>query len=211
MTVPRPNWWPWSPNSRGNHACSGPLIRGLHRRLLGCSTGRTDSRPVEWARRLASVRWAGCIDRFAPYHLLMVVVRCEECPLFPLLNASLRSWRNCYCDHDDRWHDCARYKRALSGRQVPISLLPNGKDALHLRSAPSADRVASAPRPAPMSGLQSGPLQGTMLKSLFEPPPEPRRPTESSAPAKIAQPPRHAPVPRRRWWTRLANWLRGTA
>src|SRR5437588_2492723 len=64
----------------------------------------------------------------------------QACPLFPLLNESLRGWRDYYCDSDDRWCECARYKLAVTGQLVPISLLPNGKDAQHLRRAADADQ-----------------------------------------------------------------------
>jgi hypothetical protein len=112
------------------------------------------------------------------------------CPLFPLLNTSLRGWRNYYCDSEDRWLDCARYKLALKGEPVPISLLPNGKQAHHLdwlgwtdigQAPPPAQPPARRPEPAPHSS--------------WGPPPE--------------RPPHREPA--RRWWTRLADWMRGPA
>lgn len=78
------------------------------------------------------------------------------CPLFPLLRASLRGWREYYCDSDDRWLDCARYQVSLTGERVPISLLPNGARARHLEDVAEADRSGAAnpgevpvPRQAP--------------------------------------------------------------
>lgn len=71
------------------------------------------------------------------------------CPLFPLLKASLQSWRDYYCDSEDRWRECARYQLALTGERVPISLLPNGRHAQHLRQAADAGRSGAAdPRQA---------------------------------------------------------------
>ena len=79
----------------------------------------------------------------------------EGCPLFPLLNSSLRGWRDYYCDSADRWHDCARYKLSRTGQLVPITLLPNGHDAQLLRPDRGADRSGPAgPRiPEPGAGV----------------------------------------------------------
>jgi hypothetical protein len=133
----------------------------------------------------------------------------KGCPLFPLLNASLRGWRDYYCDSEDRWLDCARYKLSRTGQPVPISLLPNGKNAQHLNRAPDADRFGSAePRQAPPSRLNPG-SPGTTAP--FEPAPAaaPARPLEPSPPSQAPQPP--AARSTRRWWTRLADWMRGPA
>ncbi|GEL18451.1 hypothetical protein PA7_22880 [Pseudonocardia asaccharolytica DSM 44247 = NBRC 16224] len=141
----------------------------------------------------------------------------EECPLFPLLNASLRGWRDCYCDTEDRWRDCARYKLSRTGRLVPISLLPNGHDAVHLGRAPDAERSGAAePRHAPPAQLHPGP------PSPFEPAPTPVRPPQPSATAHVSQlpgiPPARSRRPaqqargsKRRWWARLIDWMRGPA
>ena len=61
----------------------------------------------------------------------------KSCPLFPELRGSLRGWRNAYCDSDDGWSDCARHRLSVSGKPVPIALLPNGKviDVLQVVSA----------------------------------------------------------------------------
>lgn len=66
------------------------------------------------------------------------------CPLFPLLRASLRGWREYYCDSDDQWLGCARYQVSLTGERVPISLLPNGARARHLEDVTEADRAGAA-------------------------------------------------------------------
>lgn len=121
----------------------------------------------------------------------------EGCPLFPLLRASLRGWRDYYCDHEDRWRDCARYKLSLTGRLVPITLLPNGKDAQLLRFAPDADRSGAAePRPAPRqalpSRLNSGSPRTAVPRARFEP--APGRPLEPS-PASPVPPPEPGPTP----------------
>jgi hypothetical protein len=149
----------------------------------------------------------------------------EGCPLFPLLNASLRRWRDHYCDHEDRWHGCARYKLSLTDRLVPITLLPNGYDAQYLRRTPDAERSGAAePRPAPPSGLDSGSPETAVPMARFEPasPPAPARPLEPSPPAQVMQSPKSPPTRLRRparrahgsmyrWWTRLADWMTGPA
>jgi hypothetical protein len=166
----------------------------------------------------------------------------DECPLFPLLNVSLHSWRDYYCDSEERWRDCARYKLALTGKPVPISLLPNGKDAWHLRPSAEADRSGMAKLArAPLSERDTGSPQ---IASWFKPTqaswaPLSRRdsgsseaaswfesaqtqPLELSRPSPVPQPPGSPPAGwtpdapqahhlRRRWWTRLADWMRAPA
>ncbi len=144
----------------------------------------------------------------------------EGCPLFPLLNASLRGWRDYYCDNDDRWRDCARYKVSLSGRLVPITLLPNGHDAQLLRRDPDADRSGAAEsRP---SRQNSGAPETAVPLARFEPAPVPARPLEPSPPspvtqpkgrppARLTQPAHQAHSSTRRWWTRLADWMASPA
>jgi hypothetical protein len=163
----------------------------------------------------------------------------EGCPLFPLLNASLRGWRDHYCDSADRWHGCARYKLSRTGRLVPITLLPNGHDAQLLRPDPGVDRSGAvkprhAPRQAPSSQLNSGSPETAVPMARFEPGPAPA-PTqllEPSPSAEVPQPPGSPPaVPQppkrpparltrparpahgstRRWWTRLTDWMTGPA
>lgn len=89
------------------------------------------------------------------------------CPLFPLLNASLQAWRDYYCDTEDRWPDCARYKMAVTGRPVPTTLLPNGKEAQLLRHAADVGGVGGAegrraPQQAPPPRFASHPPQTTV-------------------------------------------------
>jgi hypothetical protein len=145
----------------------------------------------------------------------------EGCPLFPLLKASLRGWRDYYCDSEDRWHDCARYKLSLTGQLVPITLLPNGHDAQLLRpdtgGSDAADPV-HALRPAPPPRPDSEFLE-TVAMARFEPGPTPVavRPVEPSPPPLVPQsaespppqltgPGRQARRSTRHWWTRLAGW-----
>jgi hypothetical protein len=151
----------------------------------------------------------------------------EGCPLFPLLNASLRRWRDYYCDSEDRWRDCARYKLSLTGRLVPITLLPNGHDAQLLRPDSDADRSGAAeprraPRQAPPSRLDSGSPETAVPMARFEPTPAPARPLEPSPPSQVPQPSGRPPAlltrparqahgSTRRWWTRLADWMTGPA
>ncbi|MEU6799887.1 hypothetical protein [Streptomyces neyagawaensis] len=66
--------------------------------------------------------------------------------LSSLINQGLAGWRSCYCDNEDNWCDGARYRVALTGERVPITLLPNGRHAHHL-----------APRPAPTASERRGP------------------------------------------------------
>jgi hypothetical protein len=131
----------------------------------------------------------------------------RECPLFPLLNASLRDWRDYYCDSADGWRDCARYKLSTTGRLVPITLLPNGSDALHLRDWTGMANPGQVPPPRLDPRAQQAPAV------RFEQPPPPAR---EAYPAARAQVPHHSVLPprrptRRRWWTRLADWITGPA
>lgn len=160
----------------------------------------------------------------------------EGCPLFPLLNASLRGWRDYYCDSADRWHDCARYKLSRTGQLVPITLLPNGHDAQLLRSDRGADRSgpaepAHAPSQAPPSQVKSGSPETAVPMARFEPGPAPTRLLEPSPPSEVPQPLESPPaVPQtpgrppartrparrthgstRRWWTRLTDWMTSPA
>jgi hypothetical protein len=120
----------------------------------------------------------------------------EGCPLFPLLKASLRGWRDHYCDSEDRWHDCARYKLSLTGQLVPITLLPNGHDAQLLRPDIEANGSDGATRKqvsrqAPPSRIDSGAPAATVTVGQFEsaPTPAPAEPLgESSPPAQVPPP-----------------------
>jgi len=148
----------------------------------------------------------------------------KTCPLFPLLNASLRGWRESFCDSEARWRECTRYQLASRGQLVPISLLPNGADARHIRNA--AERSAAA-EPTPPAPLISG-APGS--EAWFEPTPIPESARPVEAPVQRHEPssqsranrvPNTPPAPerkpqstrprssKRRWWTRLAEWMRG--
>ena len=140
-----------------------------------------------------------------------------DCPLFPKLNASLRGWRDAYCDSDSAWHDCARYKRSQTGGAVPLALLPNGRMAQVLtRARPTAG--------SPPSRFQVAPVQVATGGVPFEREgPEPDSPPvrRASAVAErggalVATPVRQSPAgsapehdhrPGR--WARLVAWLRG--
>lgn len=158
----------------------------------------------------------------------------EGCPLFPLLNKSLRGWRDFYCDHGDRWHDCARYKVSRTGRPMPITLLPNGHDAQYLIDRAGAAESRHASTQEPPSRPPSGPPEPTGHTDLFQPvrKPAPDRPLEPSPPAQVPQsagrsptvaqrpgstptrvtrPARRAHGSIRRWWTRLTDWMTGPA
>lgn len=140
----------------------------------------------------------------------------EACPLFPLLNASLRGWSESYCESETRWRECARYKLASKGQLVPISLLPSGADAGHIRSAAERSATAEPTPPAPVISE----VPGTV--GWFEPTPAPAQPREPAPPSAVPQYPGQsqdrAEHPReqrkrekRRWWRRFADWMRGPA
>jgi hypothetical protein len=155
-----------------------------------------------------------CNDNVAPCHLPRPggvrqtdrnSVGCshrEGCPLFPLLKASLRGWRDHYCDSEDRWHDCARYKLSLTGQLVPITLLPNGHDAQLLRPDSDTDRSGAAkrkqaPRQPLPSRVNAGSAATTVTVGRFEPVPAgalaetaaPAEPLDESSPPAPVPPP----------------------
>lgn len=51
----------------------------------------------------------------------------QNCQLYPQFAAdpSLKLWQQHYCESN--FKACARYKIALSGKSIPLTLLPNGK------------------------------------------------------------------------------------
>lgn len=113
------------------------------------------------------------------------------CPLFPLLNASLQGWRDFYCDsREERWRDCARYKLSLTSTRVPISLLPNGHHAQHLKRDADADSCGAA-----------GPRQAS--QSRPDPVPETRD--------RLAGRTRQGTPSKRGLSARISDWMRGSA
>ncbi len=57
--------------------------------------------------------------------------RCSHitsCELFPkfAIRGSLKVWVTFFCEAS--YENCARYRRALSNRPVPVNLLPNGRE-----------------------------------------------------------------------------------
>ncbi len=81
----------------------------------------------------------------------MSCTHASTCPLFPRLNASLRGWRDAYCDSEAGWQDCARFVRSRRGTSVPLTLLPNGKYAHTIVRQPAGEggRFASVPATRP--------------------------------------------------------------
>jgi hypothetical protein len=141
----------------------------------------------------------------------------ERCPLFPLLRASLRSWRDYYCDSADGWRGCARYELSLTGAVVPIVLLPNGAHAQHLRrAAADVDRAGPAQSTQPQwSGPDSWQTWAPAPPANFEGIRRPAQPVEPAPSAHVVQipgnPPAGPPEKRRGWWTRFADWISGPA
>ncbi|MDH3519599.1 MAG: hypothetical protein OEM49_04010 [Myxococcales bacterium] len=52
----------------------------------------------------------------------------EGCPLYPelKLELSLKIWRTHYCDTDEDYRRCARYKLSQSGEMPHPRLMPDG-------------------------------------------------------------------------------------
>ncbi len=155
------------------------------------------------------------------------------CPLFPLLNASLEGWRRYYCDTDAEWRECARYKQALRGQHVPLSLLPNGSDALYInqavqrkKSEPGGGEQPVAARPTPGSrppgtpkltdllfehaaGPAPSDTQSTRPMQLPERSPRSQlSPRPLAPPAASRRPAQQATNANKHWWNRLAEWMR---
>jgi hypothetical protein len=137
----------------------------------------------------------------------------EACPLFPLLNASLDSWRIHYCDSEDHWRNCARYELAVTGKLVPISLLPNGQDARHLKRARDQSNASPPSRPGAQAESGWGASASARFESAFPPAPstEPQQAPPLSSRPPWTEPAANTPTPKRRWWTRLADWMKGSA
>jgi hypothetical protein len=152
----------------------------------------------------------------------MTCTHSAACPLFPLLNARFEGWRQHYCDSDAGWRDCARYQQSVRGQHVPLSLLPNGRDALYLAQrarsesllpAPG-DRAAGTPTLADLMFEQPvSPDPGTLIR-MSDPPSLPERfPRPRTSPARERPPPAvrasvHRTRPDTHWWNRLGEWMR---
>lgn len=121
------------------------------------------------------------------------------CPLFPFLRSSLQGWRDYYCDSEDRWRECARYKVSHTGGRVPISLLPNGHHARYLKYEAESERSGvtnptqapgQAP-PAPAGHHQPSPSQ------------IPQRPDPHTLRTRQARSSEGG------WRARLVDWMKG--
>ncbi len=149
------------------------------------------------------------------------------CPLFPFLNASLRGWREVYCDTEAAWGDCARYRLSARGEPVPLALLPNGRMPIALARSMEGD------------GPDAGRGDGTSAGHGEPPIPVPSPPTAEGFPgaqhaqhvhygqygqhgqygqygqhapaAAPARPPRQDPGAWGRAWARLVAWMRAPA
>lgn len=130
-----------------------------------------------------------------------------DCPLFPKLNASLRGWRDAYCDSESAWRGCARFEQSQSGRAVPLALLPNGRLVHTIASSRATAAAPSRFRTAPLPAVADGgsPFEREHLEPAPEPPADP-----APARAQVAVRVRPA-VPRPGRWARIVAWMRGAA
>ncbi len=84
----------------------------------------------------------------------------ESCELFPELttNSALKVWQTFYCSGD--YSKCERYKKALEGKAIPITMLPNGKvlDTAYL-SAKHQKKAKPAPVQATVPEAEFAPAQ----------------------------------------------------
>jgi hypothetical protein len=140
-----------------------------------------------------------------------------DCPLFPKLNASLRGWRDAYCDSDSAWRDCARYRQSNTGRAVPLTLLPNGRLAQTITrsrvATASPSRFATAPVQLPAADPDS-PFEREPLGPEPVARPDGGSPWAGAGPvaAPVRRPVVQAPAPpgpRPGRWARLVAWMRG--
>lgn len=116
------------------------------------------------------------------------------CPLFPHLRSSLRGWRDHYCDSEQGWRDCARYKMSLTGEPVPIALLPNGRTAMYIDfDVPEAAAPGGVPELA-AGAAGSGEAGTSAAANLPSVPPT----SDPSSPAS------------RGLLARLSEWLKGS-
>jgi hypothetical protein len=150
---------------------------------------------------------------------------------------SLQGWRDYYCDSEDQWRGCARYRMSLTGERVPISLLPNGAQARYLEDV-SAEQQQQQPQPQqhqqpyqqqpygqPQQGGQYGyPADpyGQQQYQHQQPQPQPQQyqgqpPAGGPVSATIGASHRGAPAApdrpaaKRGWWARFTSWMGGPA
>lgn len=86
----------------------------------------------------------------------MACLHTAGCPLFPHLRSSLQGWREYYCDSEETWRDCARYKMSLTGERVPITLLPNGRTVRYIGFTPTATSDPSPSTTSPQAPDHAG-------------------------------------------------------
>ncbi len=82
-----------------------------------------------------------------------------SCELYPLLamEPALKLWKQHYCEGG--YEKCARYRLALNGKAVPLTLLPNGKQL-----APRSKKEINAA--ALFNAIQKGRLP--LIRSMFK-------------------------------------------
>ena len=142
-----------------------------------------------------------------------------ECPLFPLLRASLQGWRDYYCDSGHQWQECARYQKSLTGEPVPISLLPNGVVARHLEGTLGGSGEQGQGQGQGQGQAVQGQRQYRQPEQ-YQQPVQYQQPQQYQVPTQYQQPP--SPYPpaspvrpesRRRGGllARMSAWMRGPA
>lgn len=67
----------------------------------------------------------------------------QSCELFVqfALNPALDIWKRHYCEGD--FESCARFQMSKSGRQIPLTLLPNGATITHRETGADATGTAA--------------------------------------------------------------------
>lgn len=73
----------------------------------------------------------------------MTCTHTVNCPLFAqfAMDPALQVWKSHYCDGD--YNSCARYNLSKTGKAVPLSLLPNGKQ-VQIKERSQAEMSATA-------------------------------------------------------------------
>lgn len=87
-----------------------------------------------------------------------------SCELYPLMamEPALNLWKNHFCDGDHE--KCARFQLSLSGKAVPLTLLPNGKQL-----APRSKTEINASALFNAIQKQRVPMIRSMLKTNIDP------------------------------------------